>query len=91
VEHIVQVAKVGTKSLTFEHRMQRGDICLMEATVVRVWDAYQIAEPDNLETLSLPHVRALLTRPRQAGPSASAWTAQPAQLVTGERAITSTA
>lgn len=61
VEHVVQVAKLGTKSLTFEHTMLRGDTRLMEGTDVRVWGVHPIAAPEQLEARPIPdEVRAIL-------------------------------
>ena len=63
VEHQVEVAALGTKSLTFEHRMLRGDTLLMEATDVRVWGVHPIAQPEQLQALPIPEdVRAILSR-----------------------------
>ena len=48
----------------YEHRMLRGDTCLMEATDIRVWGVHPIANPERLQALPIPEeVRALLSRP----------------------------
>jgi 4-hydroxybenzoyl-CoA thioesterase len=61
IEHVIEVAKLGTKSLTFEHRMYRGETCLMEATDVRVWGVHPIANPEKLRALPIPEeIRAHL-------------------------------
>ena len=63
VLHHVEVAKLGTKSITFEHRMMRGDTLLMDATDVRVWGVHPVAEPEQLRALEIPQdVRAILSR-----------------------------
>ena len=54
IEHVIEVAKVGTKSLTFEHRMYRGETCLIEATDVRVWGVHPIANPEALRAVPIP-------------------------------------
>jgi len=62
VEHVVEVSKLGTKSMTFEHRMLRGDSCLMKATDVRVWGVHPIANPEQVRAVPIPdEVRALLS------------------------------
>jgi 4-hydroxybenzoyl-CoA thioesterase len=61
IEHVIEVAKLGIKSLTFEHRMYRGETCLMEASDVRVWGVHPIANPENLRALPIPEeIRAHL-------------------------------
>jgi 4-hydroxybenzoyl-CoA thioesterase len=61
IEHRIRVAKVGTKSLTFEHRMLCGDTRLMEATETRVWGIHPLAHPEQLKAVAIPEeVRAIL-------------------------------
>lgn len=64
IEHEIRVAKVGTKSLTFEHRFFRGTTCLMEAREIRVWGAHPLTTPERLVAVEIPaDVRAILTAP----------------------------
>jgi len=63
IEHRVAVAKLGTKSLTFEHRMHARGECLMEATDIRVWGVHPVARPLELAARAIPeHIREVLTR-----------------------------
>jgi len=62
VEHFVRVARLGTKSMIFEHAISRGDTRLMEATDVRVWGIHPVAQPEKLRAVELPaEVRAALS------------------------------
>jgi 4-hydroxybenzoyl-CoA thioesterase len=35
--HEITVSKIGSKSITFDHRILRGDDCLADATETRIW------------------------------------------------------
>lgn len=58
--HEVSVAKIGTKSLTFEHRFLRADVCVADAIETRIWVE---TTPDGMRSQPIPDdVRATLER-----------------------------
>jgi 4-hydroxybenzoyl-CoA thioesterase len=69
VQHLVRVARLGTKSMIFEHTISRDDTLLMEATDARVWGIHPIAQPERLRAVALPpEVRAALSgKPVESG------------------------
>jgi 4-hydroxybenzoyl-CoA thioesterase len=63
VTHRITVARIGGKSLTFQHQFLRDDELLMEAEETRVWAEHPLGDPAGLRGIQVPDdIRALLER-----------------------------
>lgn len=62
VTHEIEVEKLGSKSLTFRHRILRDEVLMMEATETRVWGIHALHDAASLKAVQIPEdVRTALS------------------------------